>query len=1224
MFHSLRRTFVLSWLSALLISPVATSSAQTLYWDVDGPNPGAGGAQPGEIWNLASSFWNNAAGDAAPVVWDNSGLATAVFAAGTDATGSFGVTLGASGTLLLSGLTLNAGSLTLAQQTLADGLDFGAVAAALNVAAGSGLTIQAPVAGSGGLVKSGAGSAWLAGLQAPGGSYSVQAGELKLGDGLTVNAGGLTLGGSAGQAALLTLGSGTVFNLGGGLTFSNVGTPLSAVVQGGLLNLNGSRTFTVQNIASESDLSITSVIGDGSLSSGLIKAGAGTLVLSGENTYTGTTTVNAASGSLWIQGNQAGIAGSSGLAVGAACSVVIGSSADTATVNRLGDSASVRLNGGASGGAGLSYVGSDFAEAAVHHETAGALVFAGDHRSTLTLTPGAGDEVSLSLASLAREDHALGLVRGAALGAAAGTADSSHLTFVAEPTLVSGIIPWLIGDVSSTGTGTTLVTYTPGLGLRLLSAGDYSSSVAAGGHFLKSTAGALAINASSVIASWTGSSTGTTTLGAGVTLGVQSGAMLFSSTGGISGGTLDLAGSQEGVIHLAAGVAVTATLNSVITGSRGLTLSGSGAGNKILVLGGANTFTGDVRVYGGILQLNNAAALNAGGVNSLALQSGGSLRLNGQSITIQELNGAGALVNNHATVNSSLTVSAGSFSGTINNGAAATNSLIKKGSGTLTLQGNNAYTGSTVVEGGTVQLGNGGNGGRLSGTTSIQLKAGSRLLLTNTNGNNVLTDRVNNAAGLLLQGATLEFNNSAASGTDYAETVGVVTLGAGANQITADQAAAGRASELILSGLLRQTGGSVNFTGGASGLGTSTRNCLDITGAAAGFLGGWATVGNEFARYVTDIDAALAGDQGSVTAFTSADYSSAVQADWNGALHVKPAADQTLNAAREVASMNLTTGIDINLGGSLLTVQSGGLIKQGGAVGNNGAANRSQITNGSLTAGNTAGAELFLRVTGANLNISAAIADNGAGSVHVVKGGAGLLNLSGANSYSGTTYVNAGTLIAGSSTATGSGSVVVAASARLGGNGIAGSTASGASFILETGGTVFAGQSGLIDAQVLTLKADASFTLRGTLELDIIGGTASGGLNAQTGSHDRVIFTSSSGNGLGAPVLSGSILRLNTNVAVSPGGWTEGSSFRLFDWSGLTGTFANLPSEGLQTGNPLELPDLSSLGLGWDWSQLYSGGLISVTAIVPEPGRVMLLAAGLLGLLLRRRRPTAL
>lgn len=1222
MLHLLRRPFVLSFVSALLSGFVHPSSAQTLYWDVDGPNPGAGGAQPGEIWNLTSSLWNNVAGDAMPVAWDNSGLATAVFAAGTDATGSYVVTLGAGGSVLLSGLTLNAGSLTLAQQTLADSLDFGAVAAALNVAAGSSLTLQAPLAGSGGLIKSGAGTALLAGSQAPGGAYSVQAGELKLADGLTVSAGALTLGGAAGQASVLTLGSSTVFNLGGGLTFANAGTPMAAVVQGGVLNLNGSRTFTIQNIASEADLSITSVIGDGSISSGLIKAGAGTLVLSGENTYTGTTTVNAASGSLWIQGNQAGITASSGLAVGAASSVVIGSPADTAAVNRLGDEASVRLTGGASGGASLSYAGSNFAEAAVHHETAGALVFAGDHRSSLTLTPGAGDEVSLSLASLAREDHAVGLVRGAALGAATGTADSSRVTFVAEPTLVSGILPWLIGDASSTGTGTALVTYSTGQGLRLLSAGDYSSSVASGGHFLKSTAGALSVNASSVVASWTGSSTGTTTLGSGVTLAVQSGAMLFSSTGGITGGTLDLASSQEGIIHLAAGVAVTATLNSVITGTQGLTLSGSGAGNKILVLGGANTFTGDVRVYGGILQLNNAAAINAGGVNSMALQSGGTLRLNGQSITLQELNGAGALVNNHATVNSTLTVSAGSFSGMINNGAAASTGLVKKGSGTLTLQGNNAYSGGTVIEGGTVQLGNGGNGGRLSGTTSIQLRAGTRLLLTNTSGNNVLSDRVNNAASLLLQGATLEFNNSAAAGTDYAETVGVVTLGAGASQVTADQAAAGRVSELVLSGLVRQTGGTVNFTGGGSGLGTSTRNRLDITGAAAGFLGGWATVGNEFAKHVTDIDAVLAGDQGSVAAFTAADYSTAVQADWNAALHVKPSADQTLNAAREVASVNLTAGIDINLGGSLLTVQSGGLIKQGGAVGNNGAANRSQITNGTLTAGSSAGAELLLRVTGANLNIAAVIADNGAGSVHVVKGGAGLLNLSGANSYSGTTYVNAGTLVASSATATGSGSVIVAGSARLGGSGTAGSTAPGASFMLETGGTVFAGQSGVFDAQVLTLKAETSFTLRGTLELDIVGGTASGGLNAQTGSHDRIVFSSSAGDGLGAPLLSDSILRLNTNVAVSAGGWTEGSSFRLFDWSGLTGTFANLPDDGVRTGNPANLPDLSSLGLAWDWSQLYSGGLIAVTSIVPEPGRVLLLAAGLLGTQLRRRRPS--
>jgi|694.fasta_scaffold00916_22 autotransporter-associated beta strand protein len=97
-------------------------------------------------------------------------------------------------------------------------------------------------------------------------------------------------GGSSGTTAAVTTGSGTL-TLGGNVTFSATNNANGASISGNL-NLGATtRTFTIGNsTAATSDLTISAVI---SGSGGLTKSGTGTLTLSGNNTYTGATSISA-------------------------------------------------------------------------------------------------------------------------------------------------------------------------------------------------------------------------------------------------------------------------------------------------------------------------------------------------------------------------------------------------------------------------------------------------------------------------------------------------------------------------------------------------------------------------------------------------------------------------------------------------------------------------------------------------------------------------------------------------------------------------------------------------------------------------------------------------------------------------------------------------------------------------------------------------------------------
>jgi autotransporter-associated beta strand protein len=124
-------------------------------------------------------------------------------------------------------------------------------------------------------------------------------------------------------------------------------------------------------------------------------------------------------------------------------------------------------------------------------------------------------------------------------------------------------------------------------------------------------------------------------------------------------------------------------------------------------------------------------------------------RLNGFNVNLGALSGnAGTLMNGHASTASTATLGGKdidtSFDGAIANGAAASLSIVKTGTGVQTLTGNNSYTGSTTINDGTLQL---TGAGQLSGTSGITINGANAQFLTFSS--NAVTAPITLTSGLV-------------------------------------------------------------------------------------------------------------------------------------------------------------------------------------------------------------------------------------------------------------------------------------------------------------------------------------------------------------------------------------------------------------------------------------------------------------------------------------------
>jgi autotransporter-associated beta strand protein len=329
-----------------------------------------------------------------------------------------------------------------------------------------------------------------------------------------------------------------------------------------------------------------------------------------------------------------------------------------------------------------------------------------------------------------------------------------------------------------------------------------------------------------------------------------------------------------------------AILSGVIFGGNSFTKTGNGR----LLLTATNTYTGATMVSAGTLVAGNASAF---GVNSAAMVTGGVLSLNGYNVTFGSLYGTGGTVNNNSLAASTLTVGSNnfstSFSGSIADGSTGALSLVKVGTGTLTLTGTNTYTGGTTVTNGILAansgsaLGNGPTlltGGTLRVGNASVFGSGSIVTITggalSLNGNNVTIGTLTGTGGTINNGsataATLTVGSSNVS-TTYGGSIAdgstgglaLAKIGTGTLTLTGSNAYSGGtninngilavASDAALGtgpitftalstlNYLADNSSTRSFTLGTGTLAVATGATLTLNGGtiASGFLGGGGT-----------------------------------------------------------------------------------------------------------------------------------------------------------------------------------------------------------------------------------------------------------------------------------------------------------------------------------------------------------------------------------------------
>jgi autotransporter-associated beta strand protein len=1044
----------------------------------------------------------------------------------------------------------------------------------------SSLTIGGNVGGAFGLTKAGGGTLTLSGANTYSGGLNLSAGQLNINSAGALGTGTFTVAGGSidnSSGAAITDGNNNAQTWSGNFTF--VGS--NALNLGsGAVTLSAGRTVTT----TAGNLSIGGVI-SGAYS--ITKVGAGTLTLSGADTFTGGTTLSA--GQLNINNAKA---------LGTGTFTVSGGTIDNTSGAAITDS----NNNAQAWNGDFSFVGSsalNLGTGAVSlganrgvTVSAGTLTEGGVISGAYGITKaGAG---ALSLGGADSYSGTTSVNAGAVQLANSNALQNSTVSVGVNGGLVfaSGISNFTIGGLS--GSGNEVLSDTASSPV-VLSVGNNGSTNLYSG--ILSGAGGLKILTGTQTLSGANTFTGGVTLVSGQ-LNVNSATALGTGTFNLSGGSIDNtsgAGITEssgnaqiwngnftfvgsnvlnlgtGNVTLTGNRTITTTASSlivggVVAGGYGLTKSGSGT----LVLAGADTYSGATSIGAGSIQLGNAAAVQNSTV-SVGVSGGLTFGPGIGSFTLGGLAGTGGLSLSD-TGSSAVSITEGG------NGSTTSYSGILSGSGSLNIVGGvesltaaNTFSGGVTLSSGQLNI----NNASALGTGTFNIAGGS---IDNSSGA-AITESSNNAqvwagnftfigssalnlgiGGVTLSGArsvTTSANNLTIGGS-IAGGFGLTKAGSGTLTLSGNNTFNGglnlSTGEINLnsptalgSGLFTVSGGWIDNTSGEAI--TESNNNPQTWGGNFSFVGsnalnlGTGAVSLTSARSVT-----VAGSNLTVGGVMSGAY--ALTKLGSGTLTLS-------NANTFGGGFTISAGqVNINNPGA---VGTGTLSISGGAIDNTSGSpltlsnNNSQSWSGNFTfIGSNAlnlGTGNITLSGNSNVTVSAStLTTNGAisGAFSLTKAGAGTLNLLGASTYSGGTTVSGGVLVVGntSGSATGSGSVAISSGGTIEGAGSVGGT-----LTVSSGGTLIPGTSatpGNLTVGRLALQGGANLDVT----LTNAGYSSVTVTNASSGAvslgNANLVFSSTRTespeaqfliiNNVGGQAVSGTFTGLAEHAAITSGG----------------------------------------------------------------------------------------
>jgi fibronectin-binding autotransporter adhesin len=937
---------------------------------------------------------------------------------------------------------------------------------------------------------------------------------------LTINAGTVRLGGAGatfgGSSQNIRIGTNAVLDLNGiSTTVGSVGE--EGLNDGGTISL-GSATLTVGGNSYETFQN--GISGTGSL----VKSGSGTLNLYGSQSYSGSTTVNG------------GILSSS-VAMSTASVTVGGGTFRTTAANVLGDSVAVTVNSGT-----YSVGGSD---------TIGVLSGSG---GTVTVTNG-----TLTSSFNSANNTFSGTLTGAGAFTKAGSgtltlAGSGANTISGGVTVSAGEL--VFGKSANTAAVGGAVTVNSGALLRTTAANQFNNNLVSvnGSLDMGGNGQSLALRGSGTVTLGSATLTNNVTVsdsfsgritGAGGVVKSGSGLAIFSGASdydgatAITGGTLEIQnatalGSTVGATTVSDGAILRLSNATSMTVAENITINGTTGDGSLQNMGGNNTVSGNITL----------------GLNSrIGSSGGGSLTLSGAvNGTNRVLYVGGA---NNTTISGGLSGAGSTEGGTIT-------SLFKDGAGTLTLSGNNTYSGDTRVTAGVLTVASGGNLG--NGTSDVFVSGGANLIV-NANAEIASlqeTAAFNKGTNTIGAGATLTVsgNGYSALSTSIRGAGDLIKSGTGTMILVGTQDRTG--STTVTGGRL-ETAGALSTTNLVINGGTFAATAANILGdniavslssgtyslGGADTIGSFSITGGEISGANTLTASTYALNGGTVTAnlgagaATATSGTTALNGNLGGSL---TANGGTVNAAGTIGGNVTVGGGTVNLGASDRIGNSSAVSITSGTLG----ISTFTDTVGSFSiSGGTLGGSGTLTAATYALNGGTVTASLGAGAATATSGTTALNgNLGGSLTANGGTVNAAGTI--GGNVTVGGGTVNLGASDRIGNSSAVSITSGtlGLSTFSDTVGS-FAISGGTLGGSG-TLTA-ATYALNG------------GAVNAKLGAGAVTVADGTTALGSGGRLDSASTLTVNS------GQLTLGGSETVASLAGSGGTIA-LGSSALTTG----------------------------------------------------------